>query len=83
MDRLLTIEDVTDLLQVKKSYVYHLTHTRQIPFVKIGNHVRFRRADLEDWLASQLREDRSGEEGHGVHPTVSEVLFHGGKKARK
>jgi len=47
---LLTAEQVCDKLQVKKSYLYHLTHTNKIPFIKLGNHLRFDTEDIDNWL---------------------------------
>jgi len=49
-ERLLTVRDITALLQVKKSYVYYLTHNRKIPHFKIHGHLRFRLSEIEDWL---------------------------------
>ncbi len=49
----MTFEDACDYLRLKRSYLYMLTSTEQIPFYKIGNHLRFRRSRLDQWLASQ------------------------------
>ena len=55
MEGLLNVKQVAELLNVKRSYVYGLTSTGRIPFIKIGNHLRFRRADINGWLDMQLR----------------------------
>ena len=47
---LLTAQQVCDKLQVKISYLYHLTHTNKIPFIKLGNHLRFDTEDIDNWL---------------------------------
>ena len=47
---LMTAEQVCDQLQIKKSYLYHLTHNQKIPHFKIGNHLRFKSQDLDEWL---------------------------------
>lgn len=52
-DELLTVQNVCDLLNVKKSYVYWLTHSKKIPFIKIGGLLRFRKADIDAWLQAQ------------------------------
>ena len=52
-DRLLTVKDVSGLLNVPRSYVYSLTHRKQIPHLKIGGHLRFRESAVQAWLASQ------------------------------
>ncbi|MBM3217053.1 helix-turn-helix domain-containing protein [Candidatus Poribacteria bacterium] len=57
MERLLTVEDVCELLQFKKSYVYRLTHRDEIPHFKIGNHLRFRRSELEAWIGRKANGD--------------------------
>lgn len=53
IERLLTVQDISSLLGVKKSYVYHLTHQRKIPHLKINGHLRFRESDIDEWLQSQ------------------------------
>ena len=58
---LMTAEQVCNELQIKKSYLYHLTHHKLIPFIKIGNHVRFERDDLNQWLADK-KNGNGGEE---------------------
>ena len=54
-DELLTVEEVAQLLKVKRSYVYHLTSTDGIPYIKMGNHLRFHRSEIDAWLAAQSR----------------------------
>ena len=54
LEKLLTVQDISSLLGVKKSYVYHLTNKKRIPHIKInGHHLRFRRSDIDEWLQSQ------------------------------
>lgn len=54
IERLLTVQDISSLLGVKKSYVYHLTYQQKIPHIKInGHHLRFRQSDIDEWLQSQ------------------------------
>ena len=54
---LLTIEEVAGLLRVPKSWIYARTsgEGEQIPFLKLGRHLRFRRSEIEAWLAAQSR----------------------------
>lgn len=54
---ILTIDEVAELLKLKRSTVYELTRERSqkqqdhpLPFMKIAGHLRFRRADIESWL---------------------------------
>ena len=53
LERLLTVQDISSLLGVPKSYVYWLTHQKKIPHLKIHGHLRFRQSDIDEWLRSQ------------------------------
>ena len=53
LDRLLTVQEICDLLQVPKTYIYWLTHTKRIPFIKMQGHLRFRQSEIDEWLRSQ------------------------------
>ena len=52
-DRLLTTQEVCELLKVSKTYIYWLTHKRKIPYIKMQGHLRFRQSDIDEWLRSQ------------------------------
>ena len=43
----LTAEEVARYLRVSRQTVYNLIHAGKIPFFKVGNKVRVKRADLE------------------------------------
>ena len=53
LERLLTVQDISSLLGIKKSYVYYLTHQKKIPHLKMHGHLRFRQSDIDEWLQSQ------------------------------
>ena len=53
MDRLLTVQEVCELLQVRKTYIYWLTHQKRIPHIKMQGHLRFRQSAIDDWLNLQ------------------------------
>ena len=57
MERLLTVDDVCELFQSKRCYIYRLTHENRIPHFKVGNFVRFRQSELEAWLCQQAQCD--------------------------
>jgi len=59
MEKLLTIQDVCDLLQVSKSLVYKWVHYRFIPHLKIGTKVRFKKSQLEVWLKRRQKKGRN------------------------
>ena len=52
-DELLTAQELCSLLKVPITYVYSLTHRREIRYIKMGGHLRFRRSDIDGWLQSQ------------------------------
>lgn len=47
---LMTVAEVCDLLSVKSSWVYEMTRRDEIPHVRVGRYVRFRRDDIDRWL---------------------------------
>ena len=53
LEKLLTVQDICELLKVPRSYVYYLTHKNEIPHFKINGHLRFRQSRIEEWLESQ------------------------------
>ena len=50
---LLKAEEVAQILRVPKSWVY--SHLQELPAIRLGRYVRFRRYDIERFL-----EERSG-----------------------
>lgn len=50
---ILTFEEACEFLQLSKSTVYKMTHTRSIPFYKPGGrYIYFERSELEKWIRS-------------------------------
>ena len=49
-EKLMTIKEVSEFLNVKESWVRSAIFRKNIPFVKIGHHVRFRQQDLLEWV---------------------------------
>jgi excisionase family DNA binding protein len=47
---LLRPEQAAALLNVKTSWVYEAVRTGKLPCLRIGRHIRFTRAMLEEWL---------------------------------
>jgi len=56
--RLLTIDEVADLLSVSTRHVRRLVSERRIPFVKWGHLLRFDPRDMEAWIDAGRRERR-------------------------
>ncbi len=59
MDKLLTIDQLSDILQVKKNTIYSWTFTRKIPFVKINGALRFKEKAINSWIEGQEKETRN------------------------
>ena len=47
---LLTVEELSEFLNLSKPAVYALVYRRQVPFLKIGNRLRFSPAAIAVWL---------------------------------
>ena len=57
-DKLLTVQEICELLKVKRSYVYWLTYQKKIPFIRMMGHLRFKKSAIEQWLDEQeIRDD--------------------------
>ena len=56
--RLLTAQEVSDILRVPRSTVYELSRSRRIPFVKVGRRTLFEVQSLLDWIAAQTVQPR-------------------------
>ena len=48
---LLTAEEVAEILRVPRSWVY--SHQDQLPTVRLGRYVRFRRCEIDRFLEEQ------------------------------
>ena len=56
LDRLLTVEEVAELLRVPKSWVYGRTRKRgleRLPHLKLGKYVRFDESAVREFLERQ------------------------------
>jgi len=51
MERLLTINELCNILQVSKATVYRWVHSDFIPYFKIGGVVRFNERAVRQWLS--------------------------------
>jgi excisionase family DNA binding protein len=54
-DALLRPDEAAELLAVKPSWVYEAVRGRRLPCVRVGRHIRFTRAMLNDWIAEQSK----------------------------
>ncbi len=59
MDRLLTIDDLAQWLQVKPRTIYQWVHEGYIPVIKLGALVRFDKASIVEWVKKRETLGRS------------------------
>ncbi len=50
---ILTIREVADYLKVTERTIYRLAGGKKIPAFKVGGTWRFRKADIDGWIAAQ------------------------------
>ena len=48
-----TVKQLMTYTQLSKGHIYRLTGEQRIPFVRVGNAVRFRKTDIDAWLDSR------------------------------
>ncbi len=59
LDRLLTVEDLADYLDVPVATVYAWRYRRQgPPGFRVGRHLRFRWSDVERWIEDRIAQTR-------------------------
>jgi len=62
-DEILTIDEVAVYLKAGKRTVYRLAASGQIPAFKLGGTWRFRRGELDQWIASCIKKAADEESG--------------------
>ena len=55
MDKLLTPKELSELTSLRLSTIYALSYRKRIPYIKLGNRLRFRMRDVEKWIAQGER----------------------------
>jgi excisionase family DNA binding protein len=63
-DEILTIEEVAAYLKAGKRTVYRLAASGKLPAFKLGGTWRFRRGNLDQWIASRIS-NGSAHDDHG------------------
>ena len=59
LDRLLTVEDLAEYLDVPMATVYAWRYRRQgPPGFRVGRHLRFRWSDVEGWIQDRIAQTR-------------------------
>ena len=59
MERLLTVDQLANWLQVKPRTIYQWVHEGYIPVIKLGTLVRFDQAGVVEWLKKREVSGRS------------------------
>ncbi|MFT3733932.1 MAG: helix-turn-helix domain-containing protein [Rhodocyclaceae bacterium] len=57
---ILTVKEVADYLRVNQRTVYRLTVERKLPGFKVGTTWRFKRSDIDAWIAAQSADVQTG-----------------------
>ena len=63
-DEILTIDEVAAYLKAGKRTVYRLAASGEFPAFKLGGTWRFRRGELDQWIASRI--GKAGVDGEGA-----------------
>ena len=58
MEKLLTVDNLCNLLQVKKGLVYKWVHYGFVPHIKIGGILRFKESQIEKWVNNREKKGR-------------------------
>ena len=54
--KFLTIDDVSEMLQVTRSTVYNLKK-RGLPYIKLGKNIRFDQKEVIEWVKANRSDD--------------------------
>jgi excisionase family DNA binding protein len=49
--KIINISQAADLLKVAPSWVRYKVFKKQIPFLKVGRHIRFDESEIRNWLS--------------------------------
>ena len=61
-DEILTIDEVAAFLKAGKRTVYRLAANGEIPAFKLGGTWRFRRSELDQWIAASINNKKKADE---------------------
>jgi len=61
-DGLMTVPEVAKYLGYTEGTIYQKVSKGEIPHLKLGRSVRFRRSEIDEWVERLDSESRSGEE---------------------
>ena len=58
LDRLLTINQLSEVIQIKVPTIYRWVHEGYIPHLKINHLIRFKETEVAEWLEKKNRKGR-------------------------
>jgi len=64
-DEILTVPEVAQLLKVAEKTVYTMAQRSEIPCFKVRGQWRFRRQDIDRWIAARIRGGGMRPDGQG------------------
>ena len=50
---MMTVSEVSEYLRISKASVYRLVKMKEIPVIKIGRQLRFRKDVIDEWLSKK------------------------------
>lgn len=63
-DTILDIKGLAEYLKVTQNWIYQQTHLNTIPYMKLGNQLRFKKKDIDRWLETLKTPDVNIPTGH-------------------
>jgi excisionase family DNA binding protein len=64
-DEILTIREVATLLKIGEKTTYTMAQSGQLPGFKVRGQWRFRRADVDQWIAQRILAASEGQKPEG------------------
>lgn len=62
-DEILTIREVAELLRINEKTAYRLAAEGEIPGFKVGGSWRFKRQDIDLWIAGKTKSRKMNDNG--------------------
>jgi len=58
MEKLLTVDELSEIIQVSRRTLYDWTHCSYIPHYKLRKGIRFKKSEIEVWLKNRKVKNR-------------------------
>lgn len=73
MEPLISRERAAELLNKKASWLRYAERHRLIPFIRVGQQIRYRESDLEAWVAANCEGQRAASRSTGRSSTTAQT----------